>query len=73
MSETTRDPGAASPEPADSRPAVFGYGPGGVPWYLLLLYIGFLVFFAWYVLDFQVTSYFENPTGNAPQELPTDG
>jgi hypothetical protein len=36
-----------------------GYGHGGVPWLLMLLYIAFLVFFTWYVLEFQLPDYLE--------------
>ena len=32
---------------------------GGVPWYLMLLYIGFLVFFTWYTLEYQLPDYLE--------------
>ena len=36
-----------------------GYGKGGVPWLLTLLYIGFLVFFTWYVLEYQLPDYLQ--------------
>ena len=36
-----------------------GYGVGGVPWYLLLFYLAFLVFFCWYVLEYQLPDYLE--------------
>jgi hypothetical protein len=36
-----------------------GYGQGGVPWYLLALYIAFLMFFAWYVIEYQLPDYLE--------------
>ena len=35
------------------------YGHGGVPWLLVLLYIGFLTFFTWYTLEHQLTDYLE--------------
>ena len=51
-----------------------GFGSGGVPWYLLLLYLGFLVFFTWYTLEYQLTDYLElqadkeTPAVTAPAE-----
>jgi hypothetical protein len=36
-----------------------GYGKGGIPWYLLALYIAFLVFFTWYVIEYQLPDYLE--------------
>jgi hypothetical protein len=36
-----------------------GFGRGGVPWYLMLLYLGFLVFFTWYVLEYQLPDYLQ--------------
>lgn len=36
-----------------------GFGRGGVPWYLLALYLAFLVFFTWYVLEHQLPDYLE--------------
>ena len=44
-------------EASDTRQARFGYGHGGVPWYLLLLYLAFLVFFTWYVLEYQLPDF----------------
>ncbi len=44
-------------EPGDSKPALLGFGKGGVPWYLLLFYLSFLVFFVWYVLEYQLPDY----------------
>lgn len=37
-----------------------GYGKGGVPWYLLLYYVAFLVFFTWYTLEFQLPDLMED-------------
>jgi len=41
----------------DREPVEFSYGPGGVPWFLLLGYLSFLVFFTWYALEFQLPDY----------------
>lgn len=43
----------------DSRQHDPGFGHGGVPWYLMILYIGFLVFFTWYTLEYQLPDYLE--------------
>lgn len=50
-------------EPTDQQEARFGYGPGGVPWYLLALYLGFLVFFTWYTLEFQLPDFLDQGPG----------
>ena len=52
-------------EPEDSTPARIGFGHGGVPWYLLALYAAFLVFFTWYVLEFQLPDFLEQGPGQA--------
>jgi hypothetical protein len=44
-------------EPSDSQPLEPSYGHGGVPWYLLALYLGFLVFFTWYTLEHQLPDF----------------
>ena len=54
-----------------------GYGTGGVPWYLMVGYLCFLVFFTWYVLEYQLPDYLEQgpkPPGaaEAPAESPGD-
>jgi hypothetical protein len=36
-----------------------GYGQGGVPWYLLVFYLAFLIFFTWYCLEYQLPDYLE--------------
>jgi hypothetical protein len=43
----------------DTRSVDPGFGRGGVPWYLMALYLGFLVFFAWYTLEYQLPDYLE--------------
>lgn len=45
--------------PSDAQPADLGFGKGGVPWYLLLLYLAFLTFFTWYGLQYQLPDYLE--------------
>lgn len=49
----------AQAEPGDCEVLEPGFGKGGVPWLLLALYLGFLVFFTWYVLEFQLPDYLE--------------
>jgi hypothetical protein len=41
----------------DSERHEFDYGKGGVPWLLLLFYTSFLVFFTWYVLEYQLPDF----------------
>ena len=45
------------PEKTDSEQADLGFGDGGVPIALLLLYLGFLVFFTWYVVEKQLPAF----------------
>jgi len=56
-SETVDPRIGADPEETDSRKQEIGFGDGGVPWYLLLFYVGFLVFFTWYVLEYQLPDF----------------
>ena len=44
-------------EPTDAEKFHPGYGHGGVPWYLLLFYLAFLIFFTWYSLEYQLDDY----------------
>lgn len=46
-------------EPSDAEQAQLGFGKGGVPWYLLLFYLGFLVFFTWYTVEYQLPAYLD--------------
>ena len=48
---------------SDSRQADLGFDDGGVPWPLLLFYLGFLVFFTWYALEYQFPDYLEQGPG----------
>jgi len=58
-----RDPLGISPEETDSKQKLFAYDVGGVPWYLLLLYLGFLVFFTFYTLEFQLPDFLQQGPG----------
>ena len=58
-------------ERSDETQAQFGFGKGGVPWYLMLFYLGFLTFFVWYVLEHQLPSYLdEGPIGPGNGAIP---
>ena len=48
------------PEAIDSKQADLGFGEGGVPFLLLLLYLSFLVFFTWYTMGFQLPEFLED-------------
>jgi hypothetical protein len=61
------DPGARAELEQAMGPAEMAYGHGGVPWYLLLGYLAFLVFFTWYVLEYQLPDYLERGPGRAQQ------
>lgn len=50
-------------EKSDAERHTFEYGHGGVPWPLLFLYLGFLTFFTWYVLEYQLPNYLEQGPG----------
>ena len=49
-----------SSEVTDSKKHEFGFGEGGVPWFLLLGYLAFLVFFTWYVVEYQLKDFEEH-------------
>lgn len=53
----------AEQEPGDALPARFGFGHGGIPWPLLVLYLAFLVFFTWYALEHQLPDYLDQGPG----------
>lgn len=57
-------------ESSDALSVHPGYGDGGVPWYLLLIYLSFLVFFTWYVLEYQLPDFLNQGPGqlNAPEK-----
>ena len=50
-------PLGATVEETDAKAQVFTFGEGGVPWYLLLVYLGFLIFFTWYTLEYQLPDF----------------
>lgn len=56
---STATPVRGSHEPGDAQAAQLGFGEGGVPWYLLVLYLAFLTFFTWYALQYQLPDYLE--------------
>jgi hypothetical protein len=64
-----RTPLGPNSEATDSEQKVFGYGTGGVPWYLLLLYLSFLVFFTMYVLDFQLPDFLNQGPGQGGEPM----
>ena len=41
----------------DAEKAELGFGPGGVPWLLLLFYLSFLAFFTWYAVEYQLPEF----------------
>lgn len=56
--------------PSDVEQADFGFGKGGVPWPLMMLYLGFLVFFVWYVLEYQLPDFLaQTPVASEAPEL----
>lgn len=57
-------PGGA-PEDKDARQLQPGYGRGGVPMFLLILYLGFLTFFTWYTLTYQLPDFLNQGPGQA--------
>lgn len=48
------------PTPSDDKQQEFGFGKGGVPLPLLLLYLSFLVFFVWYALEYQLPEFLDH-------------
>lgn len=54
-------------EPGDAKPFDPGFDKGGVPWYLLVLYLSFLVFFTWYVLEYQLPDFLQQGPGQAAE------
>ena len=72
MSDKTRgltDELGATSQDTDGTQQTFSFGEGGVPWLLLLGYLSFLVFFAWYTLGFQLPD-FVGPEAEQAQEAP---
>lgn len=55
------------PTPDDTEQQEVGYGHGGVPVLLLLFYLSFLVFFAWYALEYQLPDFLEQGPGQAAE------
>ena len=55
-------------EPKDREKFEPGFGPGGVPFFLLLGYIAYLCFFTWYALEFQLPDYMKKGPFTPPAE-----
>jgi hypothetical protein len=53
-------------EAEDTKQAALGFGKGGVPWLLMLLYLGFLTFFVWYCLEFQLPDFLRDGAAREP-------
>ena len=63
----------SEPEATDTQTFEPGYGQGGVPWYLMLLYIGFLVLFTWYVLEYQLPDFLRQGPGRTEESAESGG
>ncbi|MFT7487425.1 MAG: hypothetical protein ACI9F9_003286, partial [Candidatus Paceibacteria bacterium] len=50
-------------EETDSQQKVFDYDNGGVPWYLLLFYLSYLVLLTFYALEYQLPDFLEQGPG----------
>lgn len=68
----TRQNVPADTEAEDAVPLATSFGKGGVPWYLLLFYLSFLVFFTWYVLEYQLPDYLEQGPGQGSAQGAAD-
>ena len=56
-------------EPSDATSIEYGFDEGGVPWYLLLFYLSYLVFFTWYVVEYQLPDFLgQGPTVTQPAD-----
>ena len=55
------------PAPDDSEQQTYAYGHGGVPIFLLLVYLSFLVFFAWYTLEYQLPDFLQKGPGQTTE------
>jgi hypothetical protein len=67
MSPTSLEIERGDAEPSDATSIDYGFDDGGVPWYLLLFYLSFLVFFTWYVLEYQLPEFLgQGPTVTQP-------
>ena len=58
------------PVPNDAEQQRFGYGHGGVPLLLLLFYLGFLCFFTWYTLEYQLPDFMQDGPGRSEETAP---
>ena len=55
------------PAPDDTEQQEYAYGHGGVPIVLLLFYLSFLVFFAWYTLEYQLPDFLQKGPGQTAE------
>lgn len=51
------------PATIDADEVQFGFGKGGVPWYLMVFYLSFLTFFVWYTLEYQLPDFLDQGPG----------
>jgi hypothetical protein len=58
-----RTPLGKTLEETDSQQKVFDYDNGGVPWYLLLFYLSYLVLLTFYALEYQLPDFLEQGPG----------
>jgi hypothetical protein len=56
-------------EQSDRETAQLGFGKGGVPWALMLFYLAFLAFFAWYALEYQLPDFMEEGPLTPPEAV----
>lgn len=68
---STKAGGIGATEASDAKQAEFDFGPGGVPWYLLLFYLSFLVFFTWYTLEYHLPAFLDNGPGTQTENAPS--
>ncbi|MCP3916482.1 MAG: hypothetical protein GY711_13070 [bacterium] len=54
-------------EATDQKRFVPGFDSGGIPWFLLVLYLAFLSLFTWYVLENQLPSFLEEGPGQSTE------
>ena len=58
-----RTPLGEAREDTDSQQKVFDYDSGGVPWYLLLFYLSYLVLLTFYSLEYQLPDFLQQGPG----------
>lgn len=58
-----KTPLGATGEDTDAQQKVFQYDNGGVPWYLLLFYLAYLVLLTFYSLEYQLPDFLNQGPG----------